>query len=131
MRKDVPDYVKEIARKLRNNQTKAEQILWNAIRRRQLGGFRFLRQYCIGRYVADFYCSEGRLAIEIDGSIHDLEEQKAYDEIREKEIIAKGIKVLRIRNEEIYCNLEGVLKRVLEKLPTSPHLAPPHLEGRK
>ncbi len=90
-----------------------------------------MRQYCIGRYVADFYCSEGRLAIEIDGSIHDLEEQKAYDEIREKEIIAKGIKVLRIRNEEIYYNLEGVLKRVLEKLPTSPHLASPHLEGRK
>ena len=69
--------MRERARNLRKNPTEAERFLWQHIRRRQLGGFRFRRQYAIGLYIVDFYCLEERVAIEVDGGQHNG--QAAYD----------------------------------------------------
>jgi very-short-patch-repair endonuclease len=70
MRSDTPKYIVEIARDIRKEQTDAENELWQRLRGRRLADYKFRRQYAIGRYIADFYCSEARLIIEIDGPIH-------------------------------------------------------------
>ena len=82
MRRDVPKYITGLARELRKCPTKGEKSLWEQIRKKRVAGCKFLRQYPIGRYIADFYCSEKRLVIEVDGEIHDEDEQMRYDAIR-------------------------------------------------
>ena len=63
-----------LAQNLRKNQTKAESFLWELLRRKQLNNLKFRRQHPIGDYIADFYCPEKNLVIELDGSIHDNKE---------------------------------------------------------
>jgi len=100
--------IKDKARALRNHPTESEKILWQYLRKRQLKNRRFLRQHPIIHeiagnklfyYIPDFYCSKEQLAIELDGKIHDfqIEKDKRKDEI----LKAKGIDVLRIKNEEL------------------------------
>jgi len=113
VRRKVPEYVRALAKELRKNQTAAEQRLWQRIKNKQLGGFRFLRQYIIDRYIADFYCSKAKLAIEIDGGIHNDDDIKAYDQIRENAIKTHGIRVIRFTNDEIFSNLDNVLEQLL------------------
>ena len=72
---------KEKRRYLRTNQTKPELILWDKLKSKQLG-FKFRRQYSIGEYIVDFYCSEKKLVIEIDGDSHFTDEAIKYDKIR-------------------------------------------------
>ena len=79
---------------------------------KKLGGYRFLRQYPLGRYIADFYCSAARLAVEVDGQIHDEKGQKEYDNIRDNEIGSRGVRIIRFPNEQILNDMEGVLKRL-------------------
>jgi very-short-patch-repair endonuclease len=67
--------MQERRRNLRNNSTKAEQLLWEELRNKKLG-VRSLRQYSIGSYVVDFYCPELKLAIEVDGAVHDSSDAK-------------------------------------------------------
>lgn len=97
-----------LARDLRKNMTASEKLMWEILRRKEFIGFRFLRQrplfYRIDRdwidfYIADFYCAELRLVIELDGPVHDY--QTDYDSERDSKIEAKGIQVLRIRNEQL------------------------------
>jgi very-short-patch-repair endonuclease len=103
----MPGEIKEVLRYLRKNQTPSENILWQVLRNRKLDGIKFVRQFPIifeyqGRkrfFVADFYCHEAKLVIELDGEIH--EKQVAYDENRTFVINQLGIKVLRIKNEEL------------------------------
>ena len=114
MRKDTPKYVVEIARSLRKEQTQAEERLWHRLRNRQLGGFKFRRQYAIGRYIADFYCSDARLVIEIDGPIHQT--QTEYDQYRENKIMLRDIAVLRFSNYEIESDMETVLTKIQQKV---------------
>jgi len=116
MRRKTQTHVKQMARELRNNQTAAEQELWNRIRNKQLGGYRFLRQYAINRYIADFYCSKVKVVVEVDGRIHDSEDKKEYDKIREEIIKMHGIRIIRFTNDEIMNDLEDVLKRLSEYL---------------
>ncbi len=66
----------------------------------------------MGRYIADFYCPEARLVIELDGNVHNLKNQKEYDEIRKEIMEAHKIHVLRIKNEEIENKIDSVLKRI-------------------
>jgi very-short-patch-repair endonuclease len=104
-----------IARKLRKNQTVEEKIFWEAVRNRRLFNLKFLRQYPIiyffegrkGYFFADFYCAELKLIIEIDGKYHEF--QQDYDKLRERIIIAHGIKIIRFTNEEIRKKLDEVL----------------------
>ncbi len=96
------------ARNLRKNMTPEEKLLWANLRNRRLLGLKFLRQHPIVYetinykplyFIADFYCAEKRLIIEVDGKIHDF--QKDYDERRDEILSNAGLKVLRIKNEEL------------------------------
>ena len=71
----------DLARNLRKNMTTPEQQLWEALRKRQLNGYRFRRQTVLGRYIADFVCLEARLVIELDGNHHC--DQQGYDRERD------------------------------------------------
>ncbi|HBE80144.1 MAG TPA: hypothetical protein DDW65_20535 [Firmicutes bacterium] len=103
----MPDKSTEIARILRKNQTESEEIFWKLTRKRGLLGKRILRQHPIlfsyfGRkrfFVADFYCPEKRLIIELDGKIHEF--QKDYDELRTYIIQQLGYRVVRVANQEV------------------------------
>jgi very-short-patch-repair endonuclease len=115
-------FVKQVCRDLRKNQTKAEKIFWNEIRNRKVLGLKFYRQYPLifdytGKetfFVADFYCHERRLVIELDGKIHEYQEER--DLLRTYIITMLGIEVVRYRNEEIENNLDMVLENLKEKL---------------
>ena len=72
----------EKRRLLRNNMTYCEKIIWLHLRKRQLG-YRFLRQYSVDHFVIDFYCPELKLAVEIDGDVHEIPKQKNYDKARQ------------------------------------------------
>ena len=110
----------ELARELRKNQTSSEKVLWESIRKRKLRGLRFNRQkpfvhtqYGNQRYfyIADFYCAEYKLVIEVDGKVHD--QQIEYDRQRTIVLENLGLKVLRIKNEELM-DLESVRRKILD-----------------
>jgi very-short-patch-repair endonuclease len=101
---------KEFARELRSNMTEAETALWWKLRKRQLNNRQFYRQRIIGNYIVDFYCPEGKLVVEIDGSQHYSEPGKAKDKLRDKHITDLGLKILRFSAREVMENLEGVLE---------------------
>ena len=92
--------------------TTAERLLWNSLRDRQLGGLKFRRQHAVGPYVLDFYCHECKLAVEVDGGIH--EAYAEYDEARTAHVGEYGYRVIRFSNDEVLGNPEKVLRRILE-----------------
>lgn len=102
----------ERAKKLRREMTPAEKILWNELRTNKLNSLHFRRQQNIDKYIADFYCHQFELIIEIDGGIHEL--QKEYDVEREAYLIARGFLIIRFKNEEVFKNLPDVLKKIVE-----------------
>jgi very-short-patch-repair endonuclease len=103
-------------RDLRNNMPNAEAILWSKLRRRQMMGYKFRRQFSINQYIVDFYCPELKLAIELDGDTHFIGDAAENDEKREKEIEEYGVIFLRFQNNEIYRNLNCVLISIAEKI---------------
>lgn len=119
----IPGYIFELCRRLRKTQTETEKLLWACLRRKRLNGLKFRRQHPLGRYIADFYCPEVLLAIELDGTVHNLKDQKEYDELREEMIEVHRVRVLRIRDQEIEKDIEGVLRKILDL--TSPPFSPP------
>ena len=86
------------------------------MRNRRLNGVKFRRQHPIGRYIADFYCEESHLVIELDGGVHSQPDQKEYDDTRQLAIEASGFIVLRIENQELEDDLEGVLEKIANQL---------------
>jgi len=98
-------------RKLRTNATPQEVILWSRLKNRQLG-VKFRRQHSFGEYIADFYCPEKRLVVEVDGSQH--MEQEKYDTERTKFFESFGLKILRFWNNEINANVDGVMMKIQE-----------------
>ena len=105
----------EKRRSLRTNMTYCEKIVWMHLRKRQLG-YRFLRQYSVDSFVVDFCCPELKLAIELDGDVHEIPEQKKYDKARQKYLEAFGIKFIRIKNEEFLGNPNKAFNRIEEKI---------------
>lgn len=103
-----------VRRELRQNQTETEKIMWEKLRDRRFLNFKFRRQYGIGNYIADFYCSSLKLVIELDGGQHFTEEGLEYDKVREEFMKSLGIKTLRFSNNEIYNNIDGVLLKITE-----------------
>ena len=83
-----------------------------AVRNNKLG-VKFRNQHPLGRYITDLYCHQKKLVVEIDGKIHDLADVMEYDKIRQQEIECRGLRVIRIRNEEIRENLQGVIKKIM------------------
>ncbi|MCK9272856.1 DUF559 domain-containing protein [Candidatus Gracilibacteria bacterium] len=116
----VPGYIYELARELRKDGTNMEKILWEMIKNRQVGNLKFRRQHPIGRYIADFYCPELGLVIELDGDIHDKETQIEYDKIRDEFLKSGNYKILRMKNEYLLKNPELVIKKILSYKFNSP-----------
>ena len=118
----MDDLRKKTVRQLRKRQTECEKIFWNTVRNRKINGKKFLRQYPIvfdyygtnRFFVADFYCHECKLIVEIDGSIHEI--QKEYDTLRDFLIEKQGYKVIRFKNDEINDNLEDVINSLKTKI---------------
>jgi very-short-patch-repair endonuclease len=101
----------ERSRELRREMTPAERLLWHEIRARKLG-VRFRRQQVIAGFIVDFYCHKAALVIEIDGDIHDLQQ----DEDARREIVLRelGLRIIRFRNEEILKNKSAVIENIRE-----------------
>jgi very-short-patch-repair endonuclease len=104
-----------LAKQLRHEMTPAERALWIALRRNGLDGFHFRRQQVIEGFIVDFYCDAAKLAIELDGSVH--EEQWKRDESRDKTISLRGVRVLRISNDAMR-DSEAVIECIREALRT-------------
>jgi very-short-patch-repair endonuclease len=104
----------QYGRELRQELTQAEKMLWAELRSRKLNGLKFRRQHPIDKFVLDFYCHERKLAIELDGSIHDVKVNKDYDEARTVMLEGLGIYTLRFRNDEIVNNMGSVLQKINE-----------------
>ena len=110
--------IRTITKKLRRDATVAENLFWQAVRNRQFLGLKFIRQYPISYkfennskiFVADFYCHEAKLVIEIDGPIHDSLEEK--DTIKDLVLKEKGLTIYRYKNREIEHELPTVLNRL-------------------
>src|SRR5574341_410787 len=109
--------VKEKRRALRKNMPPAEVMLWSKLRGKSLKGCKFRRQYSIGTYIVDFYCPQLKLAIEIDGESHFVEGADAYDRERQAIIESTGVSFLRFTNRDVYERLEGVMDKILERIP--------------
>ncbi len=107
---------------LRNNATKQEKKLWQYLNKSQLG-YKFRRQQPIDRYIVDFFCSELRLIIELDGGHHNEEKNKDYDKERTKFLNKLGYKVIRIWNNDIDKNIEGVIEYIKRNLTPPPSSA--------
>jgi len=106
--------LKPLGRRLRTEPTKAEKVLWAALRKRSLLGFRFQRQRAFEKFIVDLYCSQARLVIEVDGPIHD--QQQADDANREEYLKRIGLTVLRFRNEDVLERLSEVTATICKAL---------------
>ena len=104
--------IESAARQLRQQLTPAETRLWEAIRNRQLNGWRFRCQHPVGRFIVDFYCPAYKLAIEIDGDIH--LERVEYDAARTEQLEDYGYRVIRFNNDEVLTNLDRVLIAIVQ-----------------
>ncbi len=116
------------SRRLRRDATDAERRLWNCLRDRRLGGFKFVRQEPIGPYVADFCCRETRLVVEIDGGQH---ADSKRDRTRDAWLLGRGYRVMRFWNNDVLENSDGVLEAMLELLRTAPHPDPLPVNGER
>ncbi len=92
--------------------TVAETILWTRLSNKKLNGYKFRRQHPVYHYIADFYCHELKLVIELDGKIHNPIENKDYDNGREVMLKELGLYILRYKNEEILENIEMVIDKL-------------------
>jgi very-short-patch-repair endonuclease len=108
------------ARALRRQMTPTEKTLWNALRNGRLDGIKFRRQHPYGPFVLDFFCVEHQLVIEVDGSVHQQAEQRSRDTARDEYLEQHGLRVLRVRAEEVERDLPGVLSRIREACLTPP-----------
>jgi very-short-patch-repair endonuclease len=97
---------------LRNNCTFSEAKLWERLKGKQMKGYDFHRQKPLNYYIIDFYCNELKLAIEIDGEIHESEENLIKDLIRQERLQDYGISFLRFKDSEIKNNIEEVLYKI-------------------
>lgn len=117
-------YLLKRRRALRRRQTHAESIIWSLLRKRQLHGLKFYRQYSVGNYILDFYCQSKNLAVEIDGRHHAEPEEIEYDRRRTEYLNKVGITVVRFWNDEVIGECEDVVGRICAAagvgLPLSP-----------
>ena len=97
----------ERARAFRRALTPMEARLWEHVRDRRCGGLKFRRQVVLDRFIADFYCAEARLLVEVDGSVHDGSVER--DAVRDEWLQMHGYRTLRVRNEAVRDDLAGVL----------------------
>jgi very-short-patch-repair endonuclease len=106
----------DLARRLRRKMTPCEKLLWKRLKARNVAGAKFRRQHPIGFFIADFYCHEARLVIEVDGLIHLNPGRREQDAKRDAEMNRLGIRILRFTNDEIKYSIRAVLKRIREAI---------------
>ena len=104
--------LKEYARKLRNNSTNSEILLWMQLRNKQLSGYDFDRQRPIDNYILDFFCHDLMLAIEIDGVTHEWEEVKVKDAVKEAKMKEMGVTILRFDDNQVKADIEYVVREI-------------------
>ena len=102
-----------LAKQLRGKMTLAERRLWKALRRNAAHGFHFRRQQVIDGYIVDFYCDAVKIAIEVDGCVH--EDRVGYDEFREGVLARNGVRVVRISNDAMY-DVEAVIEFIEDEI---------------
>jgi very-short-patch-repair endonuclease len=105
------------ARRLRQNLTDAERLVWSKLRSRRFADFKFRRQMPLGDYIVDFVCFERRVIIELDGGQHNEPEHRSYDEQRTAWLQSQGFRVLRFWNHEVFQDwetIEEVIWRALQ-----------------
>lgn len=107
--KDIEQFTKE----LRKKQTSAEKVFWELVRNNKLW-LKFRRQHPFGRYIVDFYCHELKLVIEIDWSIHDIEENKRRDKQREEDLKMEWLHIIRFTNDELFDNPQKILEQIIK-----------------
>jgi type I restriction enzyme M protein len=112
----TPKHMIELAKKLRRNQTDAEKLMWHYLRNRQLANAKFRRQQSVEGLIADFYCHEHKLVIELDGSQHFTKDGIEKDAQRTARLNALGIDVMRFDNRQVLTQIEAVLQMIYEKL---------------
>ncbi len=108
--------LKQTARRLREEITQCEQILWSRLRKKQLQSTQFYRQKPIGDYVVDFYAPKSSLVVEVDGSQHLESTSTQNDAYRDACLASQGLRVLRFNNEEISRGLDAVVGAILQAL---------------
>jgi len=99
------------AKELRNHPTDAERILWMYLRTSPRG-YKFRRQHPAGNYILDFYCHALKIAIEVDGAIHNKEKIQEADRKRQKNLEADGIYVIRFSNKDVMTNIDCVNEQI-------------------
>jgi very-short-patch-repair endonuclease len=109
-----------IAHELRRSMTDAEKLLWQHLRANRLNGWHFRRQQVIAGYIVDFYCHAASLVLEVDGSIH--KNQIDHDLERDQVLQGLMLRVLRIKNQEVFDNLEAVLQKIRDACSAEPSL---------
>lgn len=112
--------LKEFVNENRNNPTDAEIALWEHLKTKQLGNYKFRRQHIIGGFIADFVCLSKKLVIEVDGLIHQLPENKINDAERTLALNEFGFEVIRFTNDEVLHQIETVTTKILQKLESLP-----------
>ncbi len=112
--------LKPSARQMRHDPTPAEDALWQALRGGKLGA-RFRRQHAVGRFIVDFFCPSAGLVVEVDGAAHD--QSTGYDAARDRELEAKGFRVLRFGNDRVLSDPSAVVGEIRDALGPRP-LAP-------
>ena len=116
------------ARTLRRRGTRAEWILWLALRDRRLAGFKFNRQEPIGPFYVDFVCRERHLVVEVDGGQHS---DNPADRARDAYLVGLGYRIVRVWNNDVLANTDGVLQLVKAELEKAPHPAPLPVYGER
>ena len=106
-------------RQLRRDQTEAEKVLWERLRNRALLGVKFRRQYSVENYVIDFYAPALKLAVEVDGGIHEGKDQQEYDQLRTYFLKGYGISILRISNQCILRETDRAVERIAAMIRAS------------
>jgi very-short-patch-repair endonuclease len=103
--------LRPLARQKRHEPTPAENMLWQRLRRNQMGAH-FRRQHTIERFIVDFYCAALKLVIEVDGSIHDYTQEE--DAIRQEYLESRGLRMLRVSNDDVLRDVETVIVRIAD-----------------
>jgi len=110
--------LKGLRKKLRVDQTSAESVLWSRLRKKQLLGVKFHRQFSVGNYILDFFSPLINLAIELDGSQHADKDVALYDLERTAFLNKLNIKVIRFWNNQVFNDLDAVLETICQQLRT-------------
>lgn len=115
-RKSSYKLLKELKEERKKNPTEAEKILWDALKGKNLGGYKFRREHIIDEYIVDFLCLSKRLIIEVDGGYHNDPKVKEADAFRTEFLENLGYRIIRFTNDEVLGNLEGVLENIQKEL---------------